>query len=115
MYYGIIRIVSSIGFLGVILMISWATITLYLYLDYGNVIILCFWTIIAIIGSNEAIFILAMPTFFFSIPITHLNYLFDELIEKLRVAIRWNNEQRFHQVLLWFLQIVPEETIPVCR
>ena len=99
-------IASHFGFFLTILMSLWATITTYLYFDYGNIIILCFWTIIVIIWSYEAIFLFAMPTFFFSIPITHLNYLFDELIDKLRVSIKWNNEQRLHQVLQSYHQLI---------
>ena len=47
-----------------------------------------------------------ISTYFFSIPITQLNYLFDELIEKLRVSIRWNNEQRLYQVLQSYDQLI---------
>ena len=89
-YYGFIRIVGSVGFLLCIFIQSWATIATYLYLDYGNVIILCFWTIILIIACNEIISTLVISTYFFYIPITRFNYIFDELIEKLRVSIRWN-------------------------
>ena len=105
-YYGFIRIAASYGFFFTILTTLWATIVTYLYLDYGNVIILCFWTIIVIMACNETIFTLAVSTYFFSIPITRLNYLFDELIDKLRVAIRWNNERRLHQVLQSYDQLI---------
>ena len=105
-YYGFIRIAASYGFFFTILTTLWATIVTYLYLDYGNVIILCFWTIIVIMACNETIFTLAVSTYFFSIPITRLNYLFDELIDKLRVAIRWNNELRLHQILQSYDQLI---------
>ena len=99
MYYGFIRYCGSIGMLIVTLLLICATIVTYLYLDYGNVIVLCFWTICFVIVGNEIIFTLVVTTYSLTIPIALLNYLFDELIDKLRVSIRWNNEQRLHQVL----------------
>ena len=105
-YYGLIRIIAFLGFFLFIVMSSLATFATYLYLDYGHVIILCFWTIIANIASNEIIFTLVISAYFFTIPITVLNYLFDELIEKLRISIRWNNEQRLHQVLQKYDELI---------
>ena len=105
-YYGLIRITASIGFLIFMLITSLATIATYLYFDHGHVIIICFWTIIINIAFNEIIFTLVVTTYSLSIPIALLNYLFDELIEKLRVSIRWNNEQRLHQVLQSYNELI---------
>ena len=49
---------------------------------------------------------LNIGTFIVYIPIIFLNYRFDELIEKLRVAIRWNNEQRIHQILKSYNEVI---------
>ena len=52
------------------------------------------------------IFNLNIATYLLFIPITVLNYKFDELIKTLRVAIRWNNNQRIHQVLQTYNQLI---------
>ena len=82
------------------------TIVAYLYHDYGNVIILCFWTIIIIITVNQIILIVLIGTFLFYVPITLLNYRLDELIVKLRVSIRCNNERDVHQVLASYDELI---------
>ena len=45
---------------------------------------------------------LMMPTVFFYIPIFLLDYKLDELINKLRVSIRWNNENNFDKILITY-------------
>ena len=105
-YYGWMKIIGLIGLLCFILMAIWATIATYLYHDYGNVISLLLWTMVLIIAFNELLSICLASIFFFLIPITLLNYLFDELIEKLRVSIRWNNEQQIDQVLAKYYQLI---------
>ena len=40
------------------------------------------------------------------IPITLLNYKFDELINRLRVAIRWNNEEALHRILKSYDELI---------
>ena len=105
-YYGSIRIGAYYALFLAIFMATWATIATYLYLDYGNVIILCFWTIIVIIACNETLFAWVIFAYFVYIPITLLNYIFDELILKLKVSIRWNNEQHLHQVLQSYDQLI---------
>ena len=106
LYYGYIRITGFIIMFMVTLIATRVTITTYLYHNYGNVIILWFWTIIFIINSNQIKNIMLIGTFLFYIPITRLNYIFDELIERLRVSIRWNNEQRIHQVLHSYNELI---------
>ena len=105
-YYGCMKIIGPIGPLIFTLMAIWTTIVTYLYHDYGNVITLWLWTIVLIIAFNEVLSISLASIFFFLIPITLLNYLFDELIEKLRVSIRWNNEQQIDQVLVNYDQLI---------
>ena len=99
LYYGYIRILGSIG----IFIFTFATISLtivyYLYYDYGNVIVLCFWTPLLIFMTYQTSVVLLMATVLFYLPITLLNYKFDELIKKLRVSIRWNNEHGFYKIL----------------
>ena len=75
------------------------TIAAYLYCDYGNVITLWFWTITFIIAISEFLVMVFYVSFCFFIPITLLNYRFDELIDKLRVSIRWNNTNSIHRII----------------
>ena len=106
LYYGYIKMIGSIGMLFVILIATIVTIETYLYYNYGNVIILLFWTIIYIMTAHQIKTTLILGTFMFYVPITSLSYRFDELIEKLRVSIRWNNEQRIHQVLQSYNEVI---------
>ena len=99
LYYGFIKVIGAFSFFISIFIITWMTIATYLYCNYANVIILLSWSILVITALDNIIITLLFGTFMFFFPITLLNYLFDELIEKLRVSIRWNNEQRLHQVL----------------
>ena len=87
-------------------MLFCGTIAAYLYYEYGNVIILCSWTFYYMIIACEMTLTLQSYIFAIFIPITLLNYKFDELIEKLRVSIRWNNEQRIHQVLQSYNELI---------
>ena len=103
LYYCYLRITGSIAFSIVILIVTWVTITTHLYYNYGNVIILWLWTIIIIMSFNQILIVVLVGALVFYVPIMILNYRFDELMDKLRVSIRWNNEQRLHQVLLRFL------------
>ena len=105
-YYGFIRIIGSIEAFIVSLMIIMSTLVTYLYHDYGNVAILWFWSIFYIIAFDEVHFTLLIATFLFFIPITLLNYLFDELIVKLRVSIRRNNQQDILQVLQSYNELI---------
>ena len=99
LYYGFIRITASLSFFIATFIFTWMTIATYLFCNYGNVIILILWSIIVMITSDNIITTLLFVTYMFFFPITLLNYLFDELIKKLRVSIRWNNEKRLYQVL----------------
>ena len=105
-YYGYMKISTSILVLIQILMLFCGTIAAYLYYEYGNVIILCSWTFYYMIIACEMTLTLQSYIFAIFIPITLLNYKFDELIEKLRVSIRWNNEQRIHQVLQSYNELI---------
>ena len=106
LYYGYIKITALIGMVLITLIAISVTITTYLYYDYGNSIILWLWTVIFIITVNQIKNIMVIGTFLFYVPITILNYRFDELIEKLRVSIRWNNEQRIHHVLQSYNELI---------
>ena len=106
LYYGYIRIVGLIGMFIVTLMAIRITIEAYLYHDYGNVIILCFWTINLILSCNQIQIITLIGTSLFYVPITLLNYRLDEFIEKLRDSIRCNNKQDVHQVLASYDELI---------
>ena len=99
LYYGYIRISSSIVLLFALLVDISLIIGTYLYFDYGNVIILSLWSIILIVAIKEIIIIVFYGTFFVYLPITVLNYRFDELIDKLRVSIRWNNTNAINRII----------------
>ena len=99
LYYAYIRIIGSIAYFILTSIVVSITIVSYLYHDYGNVIILWFWSIIVITTFNQIFIIILIGTFMFYVPISIINYRFDELIKNLRVSIRWNNEQALHQVL----------------
>ena len=105
LYYGYIRIIGSIGFFTFSLIAISAT---YLYRDYGNVIIPWFYCIVFILGGNDIFIIVLYGTFFFYLPITLLNYRFDELIDKLRVSIRWNNTKAFHNIVESYEQLISD-------
>ena len=105
-YYGYIRIFMTILSLTIVLMTFCTTIAAHLHYVYGNAIILWLWTFYLMIFFNEIILTLNIGTFIVYIPITLLNYKFDELIEKLRVSIRWNNEQRLHQLLQSYNELI---------
>ena len=106
LYYCYIRILGYIVMCILSLMVISITTVAYLYHDYGNVIILWFWTIILILTFNQIKIIMLIATFLFYVPITLLNYRLDELIEKLRVSIRWNNERGLHQVLACYDELI---------
>ena len=68
-------------------MITGLTIVTYQHYDYGNFIVLFFWSVLFIYVGNQVRISLMMPTLYFYIPIFLLNYKIDELINKLRVSI----------------------------
>ena len=107
-YYGYIRIIGSIALLICTLIGLCATIGTYLYLDYGNVITLWLWTIVFIIAINEVIIIVLCGSFWFYVPITLFNYRFDELIDKLRVSIRWNNTIAINQIIKSYDELISD-------
>ena len=57
------------------------------------------WSTIIIFTINHMILGSMITTFFFYLPITYLNYRFDELIRKLRIGVKWNNENVIYQIL----------------
>ena len=75
-----------------------ATIALYLYADYGNVVILWISTL-NILFIFHQMKILLWASYLFYLPIVLLNNKLDELIKKLRVSIRWNNDNGIRKVL----------------
>ena len=106
LYYGYIRITGSfVLFICAIASIS-VTIGTYLFFDYGNVITLWFWTITYVIAINEVLIIVLWGAFFFYVPITLLNYRFDELINELRVSIRRNNMFAIHRIIESYDQLI---------
>ena len=108
LYYGYIRIIGSISLFLATMLALGGTIGSYLYSDYGNVIILWFWTIVFIIAINEVIIIVLYASFWFYTPITLLNYRFDELINKLRVSIRWNNTTAIHKIIESYNELISD-------
>ena len=107
-YYGYIRITGSIALFFCILGGISVTIATYLYSDYGNVFTLWMWTIIFIIACNQMFIIVLYGSFWFYVPITLLNYRFDELIDKLRVSIRWNNTEAIHRLIESYDQLISD-------
>ena len=108
LYYGYLRITSSIAMLLSIFVHTSITIGTYLYCDYGNVINLWLWTIIIIIAFNQVIIIVLYGAFWFYIPITVLNYRLDELIDELRVSIRWNNMNAIHRIIESYDELISD-------
>ena len=108
LYYGYIRIIGSITFYILILSTICVTIGVNLYYDYGYVIILWTWTLSMIITGNQIISVCLFGAFFFYLPITVLNYRFDELIDKLRVSIRWNNTNAIHRIIESYDQLISD-------
>ena len=100
LYYGFVRIIGFIILFIFSLTITGLTIISYQHYDYGNVIVLCFWSVLFIYLGNQVRVTLMTHTVFSYITIFLLNYKFDELIEKLRVSIRWNNENNFDKILV---------------
>ena len=107
-YYGYIRITGSIILYVFTLSTICVTIGVNLYYEYGNVIILWMWTITMIYTSNQIIIICLFSAFFFYLPITLLNYRFDELIDKLRVSIRWNNTTAIHRIIKSYDELISD-------
>ena len=107
-YYGYIRITGSIVMFIIILFQSNITIATYLYCYYGNVIILLLWTIVLLISFNEIVIICLYGTFMFYLPITVLNYRFDELIDKLRISIRWNNTNAINRIIQSYNDLISD-------
>ena len=102
LYYGFVRIIGFIFLFMFSLTITGITIVTYKHYDYGNLIVLCFWSVLFIYLGNQVRITLMTPPVFFYIPIFFLNYKFDELISKLRVSIRWNNENNFDKILVTY-------------
>ena len=108
LYYGHIRIIGSIVLFSYLLCSICAKIAVNMYYDYGNVIILWLWTITLNIAMNQVLIIVLYGTFFFYLPITVLNYKFDELIDKLRVSIRWNNTNAIHRIIESYDELISD-------
>ena len=89
-------------------MAIWMTIETYHYYDYGNVITLLLWTVLFMIGANQITIIVFYGPFWFYLPITVLNYRFYELIDKLRVSIRWNNIKAIHKIVESYDQLISD-------
>ena len=47
-----------------------------------------------------------ISTFLFYLPITYLNYQFDELIKKFRIGIKWNNENAIYQIIKSYDELI---------
>ena len=98
-YYGYIRIFGVIA----MMILSGGTIGLtivtQIHCDYGNVVILWSWTLLIIFSINQMKIILLSGPLLFYFPIALLNYRFDELIKKLRIAIRRNNGRALYQIM----------------
>ena len=109
-YYGHIRIIGSISLLFATFVVISTTIWTYILvlLDYGNVIAMLLWAIAFIIAMNEVIIIVLYGAFFFYLPITVLNYKFDELINKLRISIRWNITNAIHRIFESYSQLISD-------
>ena len=108
LYYGYVRITGSFALLICTLVIILMTIVTYLYFNYGTVITLWLWTVILIIIVNEIFIVVYSGSVFFYIPITLLNYRFDELIDKIRVSIRWNNTKAIHKIVESYDQLISD-------
>ena len=106
LYYVYMRIFGSIVMYICAAIVIIITQLAYLNCDYGNVIILWFWTIIIILTFNQIKYIMLSGAIIFNVPITLLNYKFDELIKKLRVSIYWNNHKDLHQVLQSYDELI---------
>ena len=99
LYYGYIRILGILLLTIFSMLVITMTIATYLVCDYGNVIILFFWSFLLTFAINQMRIVILIGTFLFYTPITLMNFKFDELLEKFRVSIRWNNENRLHEIL----------------
>ena len=84
------------------------TIEAYLYCDYGNVIILWLWSICYIIVFKQIMIIVLYGSFFFYLPISVLNYKFDELIDTLRVSIHWNNTKAIQRIIERYDELISD-------
>ena len=105
-YYIFVRIFGFIVVVVFTFCITGLTIVVYLYYDYGNVITLWLWTVLMIFIINQIKVVVLLGTILFYLPITLIKYKFDELIDKLRVCIRWNNENGFYKTLESYDQLI---------
>ena len=105
-YYIFVRIFGFIVLLVFTFCITGLTIVVYLYYDYGNVITLWLWTGLMIFIINQIRIVVLLGTILFYLPITLIKYKFDELIERLRVGIRWNNTNGLYKTLESYDQLI---------
>ena len=99
LYYGYIRIGGFfVKLWGTLFFISLTLVT-YFYCDYGYTFILLLWTVLAIKMLDQMTIVILTGTFFFYVPITLINYRFDELIKKLCIVIKLNNNYFIEQIL----------------
>ena len=82
-----------------------ATIAVQVKGDYGNVVILWISTLNVLFVFHQFP-LLFCASYILYVPITLLNYKLDELIKKLRVSIRWNNENGIHKVLKSYNELI---------
>ena len=91
LYYVYLKFMGNIAFVFILFGAFAVTIGAYLYFDYGNVILLCLWTLAFSFVMRQMILVVLIASFFFYIPISGLNYKMDELTDSLRVNIEFNN------------------------
>ena len=82
-----------------------ATIAVHLNGDYGNVVILWISTLNILFVFHQFP-ILLVASYILYVPITLLNFKLDELIRKLRISIKWNNESGIHKVLKSYNELI---------
>ena len=99
LYYGYIRIVGFLFKVGCTLFAVSFALATYFYCDYGNVVSLLVWTLLFLMLVNQMTIVIMAGTFLFYVPITLINYRFDELIKKLCINIKLDNGQVIEQIL----------------
>ena len=69
-------------------------------------VILLLWTVLLILLIDQMTIVILIGTFLFYVPITLINYRFDELIKKLCINIRLNHDDVIEQILKSYDELI---------
>ena len=112
MYFLLCRfMVEALVILGTIFGCSISYICFYLYYPDINMILVSLNCMFLIFGSRLFCILCMLGMFEFYIPITFFNYKLDEIVESMRLALRWRNKFIFNKALWDYNKLTQDNSI----